>query len=349
MTFWLAWQPLSPGWTLWSNVVSEPRTIQGGCSIRTHVGNLPHDRSQLLFRQGESGGPTELFRDSVTRWLTAHMSDDLAFDQGSGEVVDSFVFSKGEGLVCGMVPVDILIGDFFPSCSINWFVGEGGLVSSGDRVLCLKGPTDSVLSCERVLLNILGRMSGIATLTSEWVKEAEGIGIACTRKTSWGLMDKWAVHVGGGLTHRLSRGDALMIKENDLCASAPNSEPEDSIPSAIFSIDLDVNAKFTVIEVQDTGQAILAAEAWSESQKKRDGSEPIVILLDNMGPTACGLADEELRTLGLREWCILEGSGGVKRKDLATWASISGVDVISSSEVNMNSGTLDFSMLIGGV
>jgi nicotinate-nucleotide pyrophosphorylase len=68
-----------------------------------------------------------------------------------------------------------------------------------------------------------------------------------------------------------------------------------------------------------------------------------------MGPSACGLADEELKTLGLREWCILEGSGGVKREDLATWASISGVDVISSSEVNMNSGTLDFSMLIGGV
>ena len=74
-----------------------------------------------------------------------------------------------------------------------------------------------------------------------------------------------------------------------------------------------------------------------------------MILLDNMGPSECKSADEKLESLGLREWCILEGSGGVKREDLPTWARFSGVDVVSSSEVNMNSGTLDFSMLIGGV
>jgi len=106
---------------------------------------------------------------------------------------------------------------------------------------------------------------------------------------------------------------------------------------------------FTVIEVQDSSQAIIAARAWSESQKRRNGAEPIVILLDNMGPSECKGADEKLESLGLREWCILEGSGGVKREDLPTWARFSGVDVVSSSEVNMNSGTLDFSMLIGGV
>ena len=330
-------------------MVSETRTIQGGCSIRMDVGTLPHDRSHMLVHPEQSGAPTELFRESVTRWLSAHLSDDLASDEGFGGVVDSTAFCKGEGVVCGKIPIDILVGDFFPSCNIKGFVGDGDRVSPGDRILCLTGPSASVLSCERVLLNILGRMSGIATHTSEWVKEADGVGIACTRKTSWGLMDKWAVHVGGGLTHRLSRSDALMIKENDLRAISPNSEPKDAIPSAIFSIDLDANAIFTVIEVQDSNQAILAAKAWSESQKKRGGTEPIVILLDNMGPSACGRTDGELNSLGLRDWCILEGSGGVKRGDLASWASISGVDVLSSSEVNMNSGTLDFSMLIGGV
>jgi nicotinate-nucleotide pyrophosphorylase len=104
---------------------------------------------------------------------------------------------------------------------------------------------------------------------------------------------------------------------------------------------------FTVIEVQDSDQAILAANAWSEIQKTRNGLEPLVILLDNMGPSACGRTDKELRRLELREWCILEGSGGVNRGDLPAWASISGADVISSSEVNMGSKPLDFSMLIG--
>ena len=139
-----------------------------------------------------------------------------------------------------------------------------------------------------------------------------------------------------------------MIKENDMVASNPGVDPLGSIPSAISSIELEADALFAVIEVQDSAQAIIAARAWSESQKTRNGTEPIVVLLDNMGPSECCSADEELKRLGLREWCILEGSGGVKREELPTWASVSGVDVVSSSELNMNSGILDFSMLIGG-
>ena len=311
------------------------------------MNGLPHDRSHLLIESGVTEMPTELFQRSINRWLNAHLSDDLASDEGTGDIVESVVYSKSTGVVCGKYPIGILIGDFFPTCEIHWFVEEGERVADGNRVLSLTGPSASVLSCERTLLNILGRMSGIATLTSEWVKEAGGIGIACTRKTAWGLMDKWAVHIGGGLTHRLSRSDALMIKENDLSVIAPDGDPESSIPFAISSIDLDSNARFTVIEVQDSGQAILAASAWSENQKTRNGLEPLVILLDNMGPTACGRTDRDLRKLELREWCILEGSGGVNRGDLPAWASISGVDVISSSEVNMGCSPLDFSMLIG--
>ena len=311
------------------------------------MNGLPHDRSHLLIEPGLTGTPTELFQKSIKRWLNAHLSDDLAFDEGTGDIVESVAYSKSTGVVCGKYPIDILIGDFFATCKIHWFVEEGERVSDGNRILSLTGPSAGVLSCERALLNILGRMSGIATLTSEWVKEAGGIGIACTRKTAWGLMDKWAVHIGGGLTHRLSRNDALMIKENDLSIIAPDGNPESSIPFAISSIDFDSNAMFTVIEVQDSGQAILAANAWSEIQKTRNGLEPLVILLDNMGPSACGRTDKELRRLELREWCILEGSGGVNRGDLPAWASISGADVISSSEVNMGSKPLDFSMLIG--
>ena len=312
------------------------------------MGRLPHDRSHLLIRPEAPGVPTKLFHNSITRWLTAHLSDDMAFDEGSGGVVESTAYSKGDGLVCGKIPIGILIEGFFPSCNLNWFVGDGDVVSTGDRVLSLSGPSASVLSCERVLLNILGRLSGISTLTSEWVREARGIGVASTRKTAWGLLDKWAVHVGGGLTHRLSRGDALMIKENDLKVNSSDIGSGHPISSAISSVDMDVNATFTVIEVQDSSQAIVAAREWSEIQKSRNGTEPIVILLDNMGPSACSSTDEELKSLGLRDWCILEGSGGIKREDLGSWASDGGVDVISSSEVNMNSGILDYSMLMGG-
>ena len=89
------------------------------------MGSLPHDRSHLLIQPGGSEAPTELFRKSITRWLIAHLSDDLASDEGSGGVVESMAYSKGEGVVCGKVPIDVLIEDFFPSCKINWFVGWG--------------------------------------------------------------------------------------------------------------------------------------------------------------------------------------------------------------------------------
>ena len=76
-------------------------------------------------------------------------------------------------------------------------------------------------------------------------------------------MDKWAVHVGGGLTHRLSRTDALMIKENDLSGIGSKYDVVSAISSAISSIDFEKSAGFVVIEVQDSAQAISAAESWS--------------------------------------------------------------------------------------
>ena len=277
------------------------------------------------------------------------LEDDLAEDNGFGENVVGKVFSRNRGVIAGRYAVERMIGKEFRSCSVSWHIGEGQMVGSGDQILSIEGPSEAVLKCERVLLNIVSRMSGIATETAEWLIASGGFPVACTRKTEWGLLDKWAVHVGGGLTHRLSRGDALMIKENDLGVISTDSGSGDSIPTAISSIDLEANAEFTVIEVQGPDEAIIAARTWSESQIARNGTEPIVILLDNMGPFACGSTEEVLKSLSLREWCILEGSGGIKREDLPSWAESSGVDVLSSSEVNMNSGTLDFSMLIEGI
>ena len=161
-------------------------------------------------------------------------------------------------------------------------------------------------------------------------------------------MDKWAVHVGGGLTHRLSRTDALMIKENDLSVIGSKDDVGSAISSAISSIDFEKSAGFVVIEVQDSAQAISAAESWSENQKIRGREERIVILLDNMGPDECRSTEILLRESELRDWCILEGSGGVTLDGLHTWIESSRVDVISSSSVNMGVPSLDLSMLIGG-
>jgi len=212
----------------------------------------------------------------------------------------------------------------------------------------MSGPAVQVLRCERIMLNILGRMSGIATNTASWVSQAGSMGVACTRKTDWGLLDKWAVHVGGGLTHRLSRADALMIKENDLAALAPGIDEEDvAVAAAVSLIDMESDAEFTVIEVRDSRQAIAAIKAWDSLQVERSGCDKIVLLLDNMGPKGCAEVHQILMQENLRAWCVLEGSGGVVHEDLEQWID-SGVDLISTSALNRGMSPLDLSMKVVG-
>ena len=217
---------------------------------------------------------------------------------------------------------------------------------NGDEVLRISGPSNEILRCERILLNLLGRMSGVATNTQRWVSEARDIGIACTRKTDWGLLDKWAVHVGGGLTHRLSRADALMIKENDLASLAPGISDEcTAVGIAVEGIDMASHAEFVVVEVRDECQALAASRKWDEMQIDLGGCERIVLLLDNMTPDMCALIHSSLVEEGLREWCILEGSGGVVFDDLKKWQA-SGVDLVSTSALNRGVAPLDLSMKV---
>jgi nicotinate-nucleotide pyrophosphorylase (carboxylating) len=313
------------------------------------VTTLPHDRSDLLWKGGESAGPSALFADSIDRWVDAMVADEHGGGGGTDEMLHASVVSKQSGVIAGMYGVDRLVERHFADCTLNWMFAEGQTVEVGDRILRLEGPAEQVLRCERILLNLLGRLSGIATCTAGWVDSAGGLGIACTRKTEWGLLDKWAVHVGGGLTHRLDRSDALMIKENDLAVLAPDAADETAaVAAAVSGIEMPSNAIFTVVEVRDEFQAIAAAGAWAEMQVARSGTDRIVLLLDNMGVNGCAEAHEALIAEGLRAWCILEGSGGVVRAELDDWVA-SGVDLISTSALNRGVAPLDLSMrIIGG-
>ena len=170
--------------------------------------------------------------------------------------------------------------------------------------------------------------------------------VAATRKTEWGLLDKWAIHIGGGLTHRLDRGDALMLKENDLAAMMGEGEGElGAMIRMVSSVDMEQHAGFTVVEVRSVEQAVTAATAWVTSQSGRGGDEKVVLLLDNMGPEGSSDVGRALSENGLRDHCVLEGSGGVSLDSLSDWAA-SGVDLVSSSALNRGVAPLDLSMLI---
>lgn len=312
------------------------------------MATLPHNRSNLLWEGGKSGAVTKMFSASIDRWIDAMVADEHGGGQSSNVVISAVVTAKQSGVIAGQCVIDRLIQRHFASCNVSWSIEEGGRAAVGDVVLTIEGIADSVLRCERIMLNLLGRMSGIATNTADWVESSNSMGVACTRKTEWGLLDKWAVHMGGGLTHRLDRSDALMVKENDLPALAPEASDElSAISQVVMEIDMKTHASFTVIEVRNREQALAAASAWAEAQVERDECEKIVLLLDNIGPEGCAEVHSKLMSEGLRAWCILEGSGGVKKSQIDQWVT-SGVDLISTSALNRGVAPLDLSMRVRG-
>ena len=274
----------------------------------------------------------------------------VADEHGGGDapegLVEGRISAKESGILCGRPAAERLLSRHLPECSSEWGVGEGGTVEKGQTILILQGPADGMLRCERILLNLLGRLSGISTNTAQWVESAGLMRVAATRKTEWGLLDKWAIHIGGGLTHRLDRSDALMLKENDLAAMMGEGEGElGAMSRMVSSVDMEQHAGFTVIEVRSVEQSVAAATAWVNSQNARGGDEKVVLLLDNMGPGGSSDVGRALSENGLRDHCVLEGSGGVGLDSLGDWVA-SGVDLVSSSALNRGVAPLDLSMLI---
>ncbi len=274
----------------------------------------------------------------------------VADEHGGGDapegLVEGRISAKESGILCGRPAAERLLSRHLPECSSEWGVGEGGTVEKGQTILILQGPADGMLRCERILLNLLGRLSGISTNTAQWAESAGLMRVAATRKTEWGLLDKWAIHIGGGLTHRLDRSDALMLKENDLAAMMGEGEGElGAMSRMVSSVDMEQHAGFTVIEVRSVEQSVAAATAWVNSQNARGGDEKVVLLLDNMGPGGSSDVGRALSENGLRDHCVLEGSGGVGLDSLGDWVA-SGVDLVSSSALNRGVVPLDLSMLI---
>ena len=306
---------------------------------------LPHDRSRLLV---DDRVPSEIFSQSMDRWIETMLADDVSEEGGTNNFVRAKLIAKQKGVICGQIVINRMLDKHAPNCSYDWKVNEGELVKEREYILQISGFSSEILKVERVMLNLLGRLSGISTTTSEWVSDSNDLQLACTRKTEWGILDKWAVHIGGGLTHRLFRSDALMLKENDFASAIESGEDQnDSIKKLIAEIDLEKHSKFTVIEVQNINEAILAAQTWSEKQRENSTTDSVVLLLDNMGPMNARIVVTELEKLDLREWCILEGSGGITKDSISEWSS-SGVDLISTSAMNRGVKPLDISLIIEG-
>ena len=305
---------------------------------------IPHDRGHLLWTAED--GVSRMLLSSMDRWVTAILADDDIDNPmfGSSETIDATIIAKGDGIVAGTAMVDHLIQIWAPSIQVNWRASDGKKVSNGEEIANLTGCRETILLIERSILNILGHLSGIATETKKWASKAAKQ-IACTRKTTWGLLDKWAVHLGGGLTHRLTRNDALMIKENDLASMGDSDDGnEKKIAELIQSLDLSQLESFIEIEVRNEKEAITAAAMWQQSHQGIDGK--LVVMLDNFGPERCKEMVAQLEDMGLRNAVLLEASGNITFETLDQWFEC-GVDVISTSAINRGVKPLDISMIVG--
>jgi nicotinate-nucleotide pyrophosphorylase (carboxylating) len=295
-------------------------------------------------------GPTEWFINSARRWISAMMADEGVFEPISGgeRRTKAEIRSREDGTLAGLYVADLLLREWMPGARFTWTMGEGSRIEAGNCILTIEGGRHQILVCERIILNILGRLSGIATNTARWVAHSQ-IPLAATRKTAWGALDKAAVAVGGGLTHRIHRADALMLKENDLASTAEEGDVGPArVRKVLQYVPKESIGAFVTIEVRTLDEALAAAEAWAERMLEFDEGMRLNVMLDNMGPELSRDAALDIKTRGLREYVTIEASGNIVFEELDAWQS-SQVDVISTSGLHRAAPPLDLTCIFEGV
>jgi nicotinate-nucleotide pyrophosphorylase (carboxylating) len=219
---------------------------------------------------------------------------------------------------------------------------DGDAIKPGDTLLRAEGEELKLLSLERVGLNILQRMSGIATASrclQERARRRSATRIVGTRKTPWGLLDKRALHLGSGGTHRLGLGDAIVIKNNHLALLA--SREEDAAPVAIEKVwKLRAECAFIEVEVRGEAAARAAAQTFRRLQEETAEKYPCLLMLDNMAPNAIGAIVKMLRSENLWDHTLVEASGGISEANVEAYADC-GVDAISIGALTHSARALD--------
>ena len=278
--------------------------------------------------------------------LEAKLKQLLAEDVGQGDVtstavvpagltVEAVVVAKEAGVVAGTEEIVILAESL--GLSVKAEVADGDEIKNGKIILKIFGNAQIILSAERTMLNLLSRMSGIATATYglvEKLRNAKGTAkIAATRKTAPGLLyfDKKAVLIGGGDPHRLRLDDMILVKDNHIAiAGSVENAVKKAKQNAPFSKKIEA-------EVTSAADALKAAEAGAD-----------IVMLDNFSPKKISEVIEMLKRAGFFGKVLLEVSGGITEQNLLEYASAQ-VDIISMGALTHSVKALDISLEIAKV
>jgi len=245
------------------------------------------------------------------------------------KIAKAVVIAKSDGVVCGLNAMRLTYARLDRNVIVHFLREDGDKVARGDKVVEITGSAESLLTGERVALNFLQRLSGIATLTNKFVEQLAGTQtkLLDTRKTTpgWRNLEKYAVRCGGGNNHRFGLYDMFLIKENHLAAAG-------GIELAVkrcreYVVNLECNLLIEV-ETRNLDEVTQALDAGADR-----------IMLDNMTLDQIKAAVEFVK-----HRIHLEASGNVTLQNIAQIAA-TGVDFISTGAITHSAPAMDFSML----
>lgn len=247
--------------------------------------------------------------------------------------ISAEIIGKEPGILAGLEELNFLN----KGLNLKLLKKDGDKVRNDEVIAEIRGTAGEILSKERTNLNLLQRMSGIATLADLLnTKLSNCVKIAATRKTLWGLLDKKAVSLGNGLTHRLNLNDGILIKENHL--KLIDYDFGNAINSAKSK------SKYIEIEVEEKEQALLAAKAIKNAIRKNNNNL-FAIMLDKISPLEIKEIIDIIKEKKLYESILFEASGNINGNNIKKYSDC-GVDVISMGPITNSVKVLNMSLEI---
>lgn len=274
--------------------------------------------------------------------IKEYLAEDLGFGDITTEtiledewVAKAEIIVKEEGIVAGIEEAVTIfkMGD----CRTQILLQDGETVKPQTVILQIEGSAKTILERERVALNILMQMSGIATATRHLLsmvrKVNPKIRVTATRKTTPGFryFEKKAVKLGGGDTHRLRLDDCVLIKNNHLKFVPTVSQ---AVKKVLDNVSF---TKKVEIEVESVSQAIEAVEAGAD-----------IVMLDNMPPTEIQKTLKAIQSKGIRRQILIEASGGITIKNIVDYAK-TGIDILSLGSLTHSAQAIDISLRITSI
>jgi len=280
--------------------------------------------------------PAYLTDEAITTFISAAFAEDIGPGDYSSLAAIPYektgqakLIIKDDGIIAGVALAEKIFKSFDPKLEVELLVKDGNEVSFGDIGLIVSGPSSSILSSERLVLNCMQRMSGIATLTHRLTQKISHTKarLMDTRKTTpnFRLMEKWAVHIGGGINHRFALYDMVMLKDNHVDFSGGIRAAIERTRAYLKANQLDLKIEIEtrnlaeVVEVLDVGGVDF-------------------VMLDNMDYDTMKKAVEMIG-----DQFKSEASGGITEETLVDVAEC-GVDFISMGALTHSVKSLDISL-----